>query len=36
MINHQYFQAEQLCSIGSKAVDSALKQLDRRLKLSGA
>lgn len=36
IINYDYFQAEQLCSIGSGAVESAIKQIDRRLKISGA
>ena len=36
LIDYQQFQADQLCSIGSGAVESAVKQIDRRLKLSGA
>lgn len=36
IINYAYFQAEQLCSIGSGAVESGVKQIDRRLKISGA
>lgn len=36
IVNYAYFQAEQLCSIGSGAVESAVKQIDRRLKISGA
>lgn len=36
MINYQYHQAEQICSIGSGAVESTLKQIDRRTKISGA
>lgn len=36
IINYAYFQAEQICSIGSGAVESAVKQIDRRLKISGA
>lgn len=36
VVNYQYYQAEQLCSIGSGAVESAVKQIDRRLKISGA
>lgn len=36
LIDYQQFQAEQLCSIGSGAVEAAVKQIDRRLKLSGA
>ncbi len=36
IVNYDYFQAEQLCSIGSGAVESAIKQIARRLKISGA
>ena len=36
IVNYEYFQAEQLCSIGSGAVESAVKQIDRRLQISGA
>ncbi len=36
IVNYQYFQAEQICSIGSGAVESAVKQIDRRTKISGA
>ena len=36
IVNYQYYQAEQICSIGSGAVESALKQIDRRTKISGA
>lgn len=36
IINYDYFQAEQLCSIGSGAVESAIKQIDRRVQISGA
>lgn len=36
IVNYAYFQAEQLCSIGSGAVESGVKQIDRRLKISGA
>lgn len=36
IVNYKYFQAEQLSSIGSGAVESAVKQIDRRLKISGA
>ena len=36
LINYDYFQAEQLCSIGSGAVESAIKQIDRRIQISGA
>ncbi|MEM1278913.1 MAG: ISKra4 family transposase, partial [Cyanobacteria bacterium P01_H01_bin.152] len=30
------YQAEQRCSIGSGAVESAVKQIGRRLQISGA
>ena len=36
IVNDQYYQAEQLCSIGSGAVESAVKQIGRRLQISGA
>ena len=36
IVNYKYFQAEQICSIGSGAVESAVKQIDRRMKISGA
>jgi len=36
IINYDYFQAEQLCSIASGAVESAIKQIDRRIQISGA
>jgi len=36
IINYQYYQAEQICSIGSGAVESTIKQIDRRIKISGA
>jgi hypothetical protein len=36
IINYSYYQAEQICSIGSGAVESGVKQIDRRLKISGA
>lgn len=36
IVNYDYFQAEGLCSIGSGAVESAIKQIDRRVQLSGA
>lgn len=36
LVNYAYYQAEQLCSIGSGAVESAVKQIDRRVKISGA
>jgi hypothetical protein len=36
IVNYDYFQAEGLCSIGSGAVESAIKQIGHRVKLSGA
>jgi hypothetical protein len=36
IVNYAYYQAEQICSIGSGAVESAIKQISARLKLSGA
>lgn len=36
IVNYSYYQAEQLCSIGSGAVESGVKQIDRRVKISGA
>ena len=36
IINYQYYQAEQICSIGSGAIESIIKQIDRRTKISGA
>jgi hypothetical protein len=36
IINYDYFQAENICSIASGAVESTVKQIDRRLKISGA
>ena len=36
IINYGYYQAEGICSIGSGAVESAIKQIDRRVQLSGA
>jgi len=35
-VNYEYFQAEGLYSIGSGAVESAIKQISRRVQLSGA
>jgi hypothetical protein len=35
-LDYQYHQAEQICSIGSGAVESTVKQIDRRTKISGA
>lgn len=36
IVNYEYYQAESLCSIGSGSVESAIKQIDLRLKLTGA
>ncbi len=36
LVNYEYYQSEQICSIGSGAVESAVKQIDRRTKISGA
>jgi len=36
IVNYAYYQAEKLCSIGSGAVESAVKQIGRRLQISGA
>lgn len=36
IVNYEYYQSEQICSIGSGAVESAVKQIDRRTKISGA
>lgn len=36
LVNYMYFQAEQLSSVGSGAVESAVKQIDKRLQIVGA
>jgi len=36
IINYEYHQAEQICSIGSGQVESGVKQIGRRVKISGA
>jgi hypothetical protein len=36
IVNYYYFQAEQICSIGSGSIESTIKQIDRRTKISGA
>lgn len=36
IINYDYYQAEEICSIGSGAIESAIKQISRRVKISGA
>ncbi len=35
-VNYDYFQAQQLCSISSGAVESTIKQIDRRIQISRA
>lgn len=36
IVNYAYYQAENICSIGSGSVESSIKQIDQRLKLPGA
>lgn len=36
IVNYDYYQSEKICSIASGAVESTVKQIDRRLKISGA
>ena len=36
IVNYCYYQEEKICAIGSGAVESTVKQIDRRLKISGA
>lgn len=36
ILNYDYHQREQICSIGSGAVESGIKQISRRIKISGA
>ena len=36
IVNYDYYQTEGICSIGSGAIESTIKQIDRRLKISGA
>jgi len=36
IINYDYYQSENICAIASGAVESTVKQIDRRLKISGA
>lgn len=36
IINYDYFQSEEISAIASGAVESTVKQIDRRLKISGA
>ena len=36
IINYEVFQRDKICSIGSGAVESGIKQIARRIKISGA
>lgn len=36
IVNYHYHQSQKICSIASGAVESTVKQIDRRLKISGA
>ena len=36
IVNYDYYQSEQICSIGSGAVESAIKQISRKVKLPPA
>jgi predicted Fe-S protein YdhL (DUF1289 family) len=36
IVNYAYYQAEEICSIGSGTIESTIKQIDRRTKISGA
>jgi hypothetical protein len=36
IIDYNYYSSNKICSIGSGAVESAIKQIDRRIKISGA
>jgi len=36
IVNYEQLLKQQICSIGSGAVESTVKQIDRRLKISGA
>jgi hypothetical protein len=35
IVNEEQLSTQKVCSIGSRAVESAVKQIDRRLKISG-
>lgn len=35
IVNYAYYQSEQICSIGSGAVESAIKYISHRVKISG-
>lgn len=36
IVNYAYYQAEDICSIGSGVVESTIKQIGRRIQISGA
>jgi len=36
IVNYSYYSEEQICSVASGAVESAVKQIDRRTKISGS
>jgi len=36
IVNYEQLSQDKICSIGSGAVESTVKQIDRRLKISGA
>jgi hypothetical protein len=36
IVNYDYYQAEGVCSIGSGSVESSIKQINRRIQISGA
>lgn len=36
IVDYEYFQAQNICAIASGAVESTVKQIDRRLRISGA
>lgn len=36
IINYHYFQWQKICSLGSGAVESAVKQIGERVKITGA
>lgn len=36
IINYDYYQAEGICDLGSGMVESGIKQIDRRIQISGA
>ena len=36
IVDYHHYYSNQICSIGSGAVESTIKQIDRRIKISGA